>query len=566
MRIPFTRLLSIVCLFGALFATPARAQDPTPAPTPDAPAAPPEAPPDATPEPDAAPRPRRRPRRPAVVIEAGTIHPVAGPAITDGVLVLRGDRIVAIGKRGEIELPENAVVRSFPTGHVYPGLVDAATDAFTDTALRNDGGLDAPDALADSLQLRHDREDELVRTGITTAYVTVNTPALLRGQGAIVRPTKDGFELWQDHERAGLELRLTGGPGPGHPLQRQQLYQSADNLFEGLEEFRKARTEHDEALTKYQKEFDEYLTWHRKKNKKDGDKPAEKKDAEKPAAPATEPEKPATPPEGGRRGRRGGGPPNDGATEPGGEDLAAAVDALFAFPAQDPPKQDPPKQEPKPTEAPATQGEAPKPAAAEKKDEGPKRPTYPKAPPQNPQKEVLLRVIDGDLPLRVEAHRADELRAALQLQEDRAIPVMVLERAYAAAGMGKQLADRGIAVVVTDVLPASLPEAYADFAPTHLPAELQQAGVAFAIASGSGRRAAMLPMMAAVAIGNGLAADAALRAITLTPAEILGVAKDTGSLAVGKFGDVLVCDRPLFESDSRVLLVLAKGRTEYEAN
>ncbi|MFY9344233.1 MAG: amidohydrolase family protein, partial [Planctomycetota bacterium] len=65
-------------------------------------------------------------------------------------------------------------------------------------------------------------------------------------------------------------------------------------------------------------------------------------------------------------------------------------------------------------------------------------------------------------------------------------------------------------------------------------------------------------------VGRGLPPAAALRAITLTPAEILGVAADTGSLQPGRYGDVVVTDRPLFATDSRILLVLAKGRTEHE--
>ncbi|MBX3465073.1 MAG: amidohydrolase family protein, partial [Planctomycetes bacterium] len=242
----------------------------------------------------------------------------------------------------------------------------------------------------------------------------------------------------------------------------------------------------------------------------------------------------------------------------------AALDAWLESLAQDPPKQDPPKQDP-PAGGGRPPGDAGRPAAPEKKDEGPKRPTWPKAPPANPQKEVLLRVVDGELPLRVEAHRPDELRAALALQRDRAIPVLVLERAVGAASLAEELAERGIAVVLTDVLPETLPEAYADFDPTALPARLEATGVPFAIGSGSARRAPLLPLMAATAVGGGLAPAAALRAITLTPAEILGIAADTGSLAAGKFADVLVCDRPLFASDCRVLLVLGKGRTEYEA-
>ncbi len=67
------------------------------------------------------------------------------------------------------------------------------------------------------------------------------------------------------------------------------------------------------------------------------------------------------------------------------------------------------------------------------------------------------------------------------------------------------------------------------------------------------------------AVGNGLAEDAALRAITLSAAEILGVQQDTGSLQAGKLADVCVFDRPLFRSDSRVLFVLGRGQTQFEA-
>jgi imidazolonepropionase-like amidohydrolase len=71
--------------------------------------------------------------------------------------------------------------------------------------------------------------------------------------------------------------------------------------------------------------------------------------------------------------------------------------------------------------------------------------------------------------------------------------------------------------------------------------------------------------MAACAVGRGLDEAAALRAITLTPAEILGVQNDVGSLQEGKLGDLLITDRPLFASDCRVLAVLAAGVTQFHA-
>ena len=583
MRIPRSHSVhavprSIAASLFALLAPALAAQDPTPpAPPATPPAEAPAVAPAAGNAPATAPQNgegRPRPRRQTVVIEAGMVHPVAGPAIESGVVVIRGERIVAIGKKGEVEVPPNAVVRSFPTGHVYPGLIDAQTDAFTDNSLRGDGGNDGGSAFVDDLRQQHDRSDALVQAGITTAYVTVRSPALVRGQGAIVRPQKDGFVVWQGKERAALQLRMTDGPGPSHPLQRQQQWQAADGLFEGLEEFRKAKTDHDEALKKYEKEFAEYLAFHQKK--KDGDKKPEDKPAEAPKTGDAPPPAERQGPPMGRpgRGNRGGGgggggnePPKNEPPKVPGEGTAAELEeqlvALLAA-EQDPVKQDPPKTEPpKPGQGPAPSGQAPA-ATAEKKDEGPKRPTWPKAPAKDPQREALLQVLDGDLPLRVEAHRTDELRGALRLQRDRQIPVLVLEQAYGAAPLAYDLARQGVSVVLTEGFPVPFERPYDGFVAHELPAKLAAAGVPFAIATGRATHASLLPLLAAAAVGGGLPRDQALRAITLTPAEILGVAQDTGSLVAGKFADVLVTDRPLFQTDSRILLVLGKGRTEYE--
>jgi imidazolonepropionase-like amidohydrolase len=567
MRIPLVPSLLAAC--GALFAqASARAQEPaTPPVSEEQEQHPTNEGAEPAPESEAAPDAPRATAPSVLAIEAGTVHPVSGPPIRNGIVVIQGDRIVAVGVRGEVEVPAGATVQSFPTGHVYPGLVDALTDAFTDRAVHTDGGLDAGDAIADALRPNHDRSDRLVDAGITTAYVASPSPALVRGQGAIVRPTRDGFVVWQGRENAAVELRLTAGPTRSHPLQRQQQFEQASSLFD-LEAWNKARTEHEEALKKYEKEFGEYLAFHKKKKdaqKKDDAKPQDEKAGEAPAggeagaagSAESEGERP--------RRRRRPTPPGDEPKQSDADALAAEVLRWFATPAQDPPKQDPKPQDGKPAEGKEGEKPAEKGGEPEKKDDGPKRPTYPKAPPRDLQKETLQRVLDGELTLRVEAHRADELRAALRLRRERHIPSLVIERGYAADAVADELAKQGVPTVLTEVLPVPLPEIYEDFDPAALPARLQAHGAPFAIASGTARRAAALPLMAATAIGRGLAEDAALRAITLTPAEVLGIAKETGSLQSGKFADVLVCDRSLFASDSRVLLVLSKGSPEYEA-
>ena len=524
------------------------------------------------------------------VIEAGTVHPVAGPPIKNGVVIIRGERIFAIGQQGDLQLPPNTKVLKYPDGHVYPGLIDASTDVFADAGLRRDRSLNGGSVIADGLMWTDSRDDHVVEHGITTAYVTVRTGSQLPGQGAIVRPRKSGFELWKDKEQAAVQLRMTTGNGSSHPLQRQAQLESVGKLFEGLDKYLEDQEKYDKELEKYEEDFQKYLDHHAKKNgkdkKKDDKKSADKKgDAKKEASEA----KPATGAPSGRRGRRGEGrpprrePPKGGQPEASNaEELSAeAFDqqvatmmALAGKPEAAANEQGPQgrssRGRPQGTPSSSTKPTG-KPAATEKKDSGPKRPKYPKKPREDLQKEALNRVLDGDLPLRIEAHRVDELRAALKLQDDKEIPLLVLEKAYAADRVSEAIAEHGATVVLTDVLPFSLAapgdkrNAYAKYDPTALPRKLNEAGVPFAIAGGSARMSAMLPMMAAAAIGGGLSEDAALRAITLTPAEILGIAKDTGSLTRNKFADVIVTNGPLFASDSRMLLVLSKGRTEYEA-
>lgn len=574
-RIP-RRLPALIVPLLAVTA-PALAQEPeTNPPATEAHATSPEQSPPQRPRPDGARRPGGR--RQTIAIQAGHIHPVNGPEIENGTILVRGDRIVAIGKTGEVEVPENAQIRTFPDGHVYPGLIDARTDAFTDPAVAN-AGLDFGITIADDLQERHTRDDQLAAAGITTAYVSGRG-----GQGAIVRPTANGFEVWDGKRSAAVQMRMTNGPVPTHALQRQQQLDQQQKAFDGLEGWRKAKEEHDKALDKYNQDFEDYLAFHKKKSggaaggstaPAGGNQPATGTEG----APA---ESGARGPGSGRpRGRRGPPQPGGGgqAADPKAAELEAAVgqlldilatevaaeDHLTSSDPQDPPTRQEPRPQGQGGQPQGGSGGAPGAQGGAQQGSEPKRPTYPKAPPENPAFEALQKVLDGTLPLRVEAHRPDELRAALAMQKAQHIPLLVLEQAYGADAVAADLAKAGAMVVLTDVLPGPMPKLYEAFSPTQLPQKLEAAGVPFAIATGSARQADLLPQMAATAVGNGLSADAALRAITLSAAEILGVQQDTGSLQTGKLADLCVFDRPLFASDSRVLFVLGRGQTQFEA-
>ncbi len=590
-KVPVSLALLILPLLG----TTVRAQEPTTEPEPTRPE-------DAAPtEPAAAARER------VVAIRAGHVHPVAGAAIADGIVLVRGDRIAAVGTAASIEVPAAAETFTFADGHLYPGLVDAANDAVLDDAARADGSLDAAAELATALQRRGDRDDELVRSGITTIYVGGQRGSPWTGCGAIVRPKADGFRVFPGKERAAIGLQLTSDRGPTHPLQRQQQIDGAFAAFQGLEDYRKQLDEHQKAVEKYQKDFADYLAYHEKKNApKDAAAPA--KTGEQ--APREGADAPRQPGQRGRGRRGGGGPGGNGpggggpggggpggggpggggpggggpGGNPGGGDRPSPDQPAPDKPVPDQPKPDQPApggrpgkpadgtppQEPKPAggndaRSDAAKTDAAKPGATKADDKPPERPKYPKPVPHDPQKDALLEVLDGKLPLRAQVVRADEIRAVIAAAHDRKVPVLVLERVLAGADLAADLAAAAVPCVLTGLWPAPRPKEFAVIDPLALPGVLQQAGVPIAIATGGGRAAATLPMLAAAAIGKGLDADAALRAITLTPAEILGVQNDVGSLQAGKLADLVVFDRPLWQSDSKVLAVWSAGATQYQA-
>ncbi len=100
---------------------------------------------------------------------------------------------------------------------------------------------------------------------------------------------------------------------------------------------------------------------------------------------------------------------------------------------------------------------------------------------------------------------------------------------------------------------------FRDKAPT-TPAALEKAGVKFAFYSGAITTPKDLLPAVKKAIDAGLSQEAALRALTLSPAEIFGVADELGSIEKGKIANLVVTDGNVFEKKTKVKMVFVDGR------
>ena len=71
--------------------------------------------------------PRTNAQEPVVALVGGTVHPVSGPAIENGTVLMSGGRIEAVGRAGEISIPAGASRVDVRGKHVYPGMIDPLT-------------------------------------------------------------------------------------------------------------------------------------------------------------------------------------------------------------------------------------------------------------------------------------------------------------------------------------------------------------------------------------------------------------------------------------------------------
>lgn len=172
--------------------------------------------------------------------------------------------------------------------------------------------------------------------------------------------------------------------------------------------------------------------------------------------------------------------------------------------------------------------------------------------------QALQPVLQGRLPLVVEAHRAADLRTALRLADEYGFKLILL-----GASEGWMVADEiararvPVIVKVLQNLPASFERLGSRYDNAAL---LRRAGVQVAITTADTHNARNVRQEAGNAVAYGLPYDEALRAVTLVPAQIFGVADTHGSLAPGKVADVVVWDGDPLEVMTSVEHVFIGGR------
>lgn len=390
-----------------------------------------------------------------------TLHPVSGPAIENGVIVISGGKIAAIGPEGT-PVPPEAQTLDVKGLDIWPGMIDAGTTlglnevrSLGETQDANEAGHYQADLVA-SAAIRADSDVIAVtRSNGVLVSLTEPTGGTISGQASLIK-----LDGWVPREMAlvdpaALVVRIPAYVARPVPSSRSSSTSSA------------ARTRRKERLDELKQQFVDAMLY----------------------------------------------------------DQVAAKALEKGDPAPDP---------------------LPRVAAL--------------APYAKGEKLVIFR-----------AEHRNEILDAIELARD-----LKLKAAIAGASEAWKVADQikesGLPVIIGGVF--NLPRyehdphdsAYANAARLH------EAGVPFAIRSKSGTTSATatnsrnLPFEAAAAAAFGLPEDVALRAVTLSPAEILGVDDQLGSLEVGKRANLVITAGDLLQVTTPVLALFIDGKPVSTAN
>lgn len=480
------------------------------------------------PQPAQQQQPPPPPPKQVLYLAAGEVRPVSAPAIENGAVIVVGDRITAVGGR-EIEPPPNAKILRFPGKVLIPGMIDAATSALLhDGELDRVQGSDPACVAADGIDCFDPAWKDAAGEGVTAAYVSLGPRGTVAGIGAVIR---------------------LGGGVLGRELVLHAPAQLEAAICPGASSF---------AASPPASDYDFTIDW----NAPAPGEAAAGGDAAQGPKPEFDEPRPDDDTEIIVRVSRSTAPSRGGAT---GFDVLRGYRALRDYlergrayrRARTWFDQDMAAWEREVSRLRKEEAEA----QAQGKPV-PKRPLPPRPPEPRPDAvgAAFLPVIEGTARLRVWAEREEEIRCVLALGAEYEIKLVIcgaveayrVARELAAADAQVVLVPRAARIALGRDVRCSPGNARALF----------DAGIQFGIGTGVGPRAGthLLRHMAACEIARGLDPDYVLRTVTLTNAEIAGVADRTGSIAPGKEANLVVFDGPPLATASKVLCAVVAGK------
>ena len=190
-----------------------------------------------------------------------------------------------------------------------------------------------------------------------------------------------------------------------------------------------------------------------------------------------------------------------------------------------------------------------------------------KMPERNLGKEILARVIRRELPMKIHAHRADDILTAIRICREFKLRYTLdhCTEGYLITDKLKEALSEDCEGIIVGPLLTDRSKIELKNLSFKAPKVLEQAGIEYAMMTDHPVTPEQyLPICTAVAVREGASEEGALKAITINAAKITGIADRVGSIEVGKDADIAVFSGHPFDFSSRCVLTLVNGKVAHE--
>ena len=190
-----------------------------------------------------------------------------------------------------------------------------------------------------------------------------------------------------------------------------------------------------------------------------------------------------------------------------------------------------------------------------------------KMPERNLGKEILARVIRRELPMKIHAHRADDILTAIRICREFKLRYTLdhCTEGYLITDKLKEALGEDCEGIIVGPLLTDRSKIELKNLSFKAPKVLEQAGIEYAMMTDHPVTPEQyLPICTAIAVREGASEEGALKAKTINAARITGIADKVGSIEVGKDADIAVFSGHPFDFRSRCVLTLVNGKVVHE--
>ena len=183
--------------------------------------------------------------------------------------------------------------------------------------------------------------------------------------------------------------------------------------------------------------------------------------------------------------------------------------------------------------------------------------------PRDLRQEALIPVVKRQIPLRAHAHRSDDIMTAVRIAKEFKVD-LVIEHGTDGYKVAAELSEAKVPVVHGPWLKVrgNLEQSGRN---VEAPRILMESNILTAFSTDH----PVIPiqnlrLLATTAVEQGVSPEAALKAITIHPAQIMGIHDRVGSLEKGKDADVVVLSGAPFDAGTKVEAVIVDGKASWK--